>query len=309
MPSPSNAFNTALDSKPHSVSFIGLGAMGYPMASHLCKTFDDVRVYNRTSSVANKHATEFGSQAVELDDALTADVIFSCLPTSTEVSDLIKVHADKFVYDRDQVWVDCTSGVPDAAKRLSKILQPLGVYFLDAPVSGQTSGAKAGTLTVMVGGDADALAYATPAIACFAGLVQQVGVSGAGFAVKAINNTMMAANLWAACEGLSILKAHGVDLAPALNCINASSGQSLASSNILPNRILNRAFPNTFAIDLLAKDCRIATDLQSAQKLPAPVLAQVASLVRAASNQHEAGAADFSQMATWLEQMTGIMLE
>lgn len=288
-----------------SVSFIGLGAMGYPMAAHLPKQFDDVRVWNRTTAKATQHAAEHRTTAVSLTEAVDADIIFSCLPTSVEVSAIIGNHPPKV----GSVWVDCTSGVPDAAKNTAALLATRGSAFLDAPVSGQMIGAKNGTLTVMVGGDADALAMAMPAIECFAGLIEHVGESGSGFAVKAINNTLLAANLWAAAEGLSILKSHGVNLTSALNCINASSGQSLATQNILPNRILNRSFPNTFALDLLAKDCGITADLQQVNKLPAPLLAQMVTLCQAASNQHKAGDADFSRLVTLLESWTKLSLD
>ncbi|WP_230656839.1 NAD(P)-dependent oxidoreductase [Psychrobacter sp. I-STPA10] len=290
-----------------SVSFIGLGAMGYLMATHLVGKFDTVMVYNRTSAKAEQHAKEFGSQAVSLEQAATADVIFSCLPTSNEVDAIIAkvlphIHSGS-------VWVDCTSGVPAQAKAANTKLQQQGCYFLDAPVSGQTTGAKAGTLTVMVGGEAQALNHAYPAIDCFAGLIEHVGASGAGFAVKAVNNTLFAINAWACAEGLSVLKAHGVNPSSALTCINHSSGQSMASSNTFPNRIINRQFPKTFTIDLMAKDCGIAMDLQSEKKLPTPVMAQVASLIRAASMQHDIGSADFSEFAKFYESWTTLTLQ
>ena len=126
-----------------------------------------------------------------------------------------------------------------------------------------------------------------------------------GFAVKAVNNLLLAINLWGAGEGLSILKANGVSLPEALQCINASSGRSLASENIIPQRVLNRAFPCTFALDLLAKDTGIALDLALQQKIAAPVSAQIQSLIRAAS-QLQPQPADFSEAIKLLEQMTGI---
>lgn len=305
-----NSFNHNSDSNGvNSVAFIGLGAMGYRMAAHLPKQFANVRVYNRTVSKADEHAKQHGTSVASLAQAAGSDVVFSCLPTSYEVSQIIDDLLAKNAIKTGTVWVDCTSGVPEMAKILADKLHQVGAYFIDAPVSGQTIGAENGTLTVMVGGDAIALKKAYPAIDCFAELIEHVGSSGAGFAVKAINNMLLAVNLWAAGEGLSVLKAHGVNLSSALNCINASSGMSLASQNIIPNRVLNRTFPNTFALDLLAKDCGIAQNLQQQKQLPTPVLAQVASLVRAASNQHQIGLADFSQLVTLLESFTGIELD
>ncbi len=283
-----------------SVAFIGLGAMGWRMAAHLPKAFADVRVWNRTQDKAVQHAATFGTQAVAIGEAVQAEVIFSCLPTSAEVEALIAAHPPA----AGRIWVDCTSGVPEAAQRLAAQLAARQVDFLDAPVSGQTSGAEQGTLTVMVGGDAAALARARPAIEPFAGLIEHVGGSGAGFAVKAVNNMMMAVNLWAAAEGCSILKAHGVDLTAALACINASSGQSVASANLLPNRVLNRRFGCTFALPLLAKDTGIALALAQSAQVPTPVMAQVQSLYRAAAQQ-ATDQDDFSTAIRWYEQWTG----
>lgn len=299
--------NTTTSNTINSVSFIGLGAMGYLMASHLVGKFATVMVYNRTTAKAEQHAKEFGSEAVSLEQAATADVIFSCLPTSNEVDTIIEQALPHL--RSGSVWVDCTSGVPSQAQAADIKLQKQGCYFLDAPVSGQTTGAKAGTLTVMVGGDGQALATAYPAIDCFAGLIEHVGASGAGFAVKAINNTMFAINAWACAEGLSILKAHGVNPSSALNCINHSSGQSMASSNTFPNRIINRQFPKTFTLDLMAKDCGIAMNLQHEKKVPTPVMSQVTSLIQAASAQYEIGSADFSEFAKFYETWTNLTLK
>lgn len=286
-----------------SVAFIGLGAMGWRMAAHLPKAFADVRVWNRTFSKAQQHAAEFGTRAVDIKEAVQADIIFSCLPTSSEVETLIAEHLPK----AGSIWVDCTSGEPTSAQYLNVHLQARDVAFLDAPVSGQTIGAEKGTLTVMVGGDAEALQRARPAIESFAGLIQHVGDSGSGFAVKAVNNMLLAVNLWAAAEGFSALKAHGVDVQGALACINASSGKSNATETVLPQRVFNRSFPNTFALNLLAKDAGIALDLVQRAKLPAPVLALTQSLIRAASDT-SASDSDFSAAVKMLERWTNIEL-
>jgi 3-hydroxyisobutyrate dehydrogenase len=287
----------------NSVAFIGLGAMGWRMAAHLPQAFADVRVWNRTFSKAQQHAAEFGTTAVHLEDAVQADIIFSCLPTSSEVETLIAEHLPK----AGSIWVDCTSGEPTSAQYLNAHLQARDVAFLDAPVSGQTIGAEKGTLTVMVGGNAQALERARPAIEPFAGLIQHVGDSGSGFAVKAVNNMLLAVNLWAAAEGFTALKAHGVDMQGALACINASSGKSNATETVLPQRVFNRTFPNTFALNLLAKDAGIALDLVQRAKLPAPVLALTQSLIRAASDT-SASDSDFSAAVKMLERWTTIEL-
>lgn len=287
-----------------SVAFIGLGAMGYRMAAHLPKYFENVYVWNRNFDKAKQHATEFGTLAVELSQATQADIIFSCLPTSDDVETLIEGIEIK----SGAIWIDCTSGVPDAARRLTEKLKAKNVDFLDAPVSGQTIGAENATLTVMVGGDVNAFERAYPAMAAVGKLIQHVGDSGAGFAVKAINNMLLAVNLWSVAEGFSTLKAHGVNLDAALNCINASSGKSLVTESIFPQRVLSREFPCTFALPLLAKDTGIALDLVHHAKLPAPILALTQSLIQAASLTAEANS-DFSTAVKMYESWSKITLK
>ena len=287
-----------------SVAFIGLGAMGYRMAAHLPKHFDTVFVWNRNFAKAQQHAVDFGTQAVELAQAVQADIIFSCLPTSQDVESLI----DTVQIKSGSIWIDCTSGVPDAAKRIAQKLKAQNIDFLDAPVSGQTIGAENATLTFMVGGDVNAFERASSAMAAVGKLIQHVGDSGAGFAVKAINNMLLAVNLCSVAEGFSTLKAHGVNLNAALDCINASSGKSLVTENIFPQRVLSREFPLTFALPLLAKDTGIALDLVHQAKLPAPVLALTQSLIQAANLSAEPNS-DFSAAIKMYENWTKITLE
>lgn len=287
-----------------SVAFIGLGAMGYRMAAHLPKHFETVYVWNRTFAKAEEHAAEYGTQAVALEQAVQADIIFSCLPTSADVEALVQGLSLK----AGSIWVDCTSGVPDAARRLEEALAEQGVIFLDAPVSGQTIGAENGTLTVMVGGNAEGFEKALPAMQAFGKLIKHVGTSGAGFAVKAVNNMLLAVNLCAAAEGFTTLKAHGVDLNEALGCINASSGKSNVTETVLPQRVLNRSFPVTFALPLLAKDTGIALDLARDAKLAVPLLALGQSLVQAASNLSDKNS-DFSSAVKMYESWSNITIE
>lgn len=287
-----------------SVAFIGLGAMGYRMAAHLPQHFDTVMVWNRNFAKAEQHAAEYATHAVSLEAAVQADIIFSCLPTSADVEQLIQTLDIK----KGAIWVDCTSGVPDSAKRLAQDLAQKDVTFLDAPVSGQTIGAENGTLTVMVGGDTNAFEKALPAMQAFGGLIKHVGESGAGFAVKAVNNMLMAVNLCAVAEGFTTLKAHGVDLTEALDCINASSGKSMVTETVLPQRILNRSFPLTFALPLLAKDAGIAVDLAREAKLSTPVLSIAQNMIQAANTLSDKES-DFSSAVKMYESWSKITLE
>lgn len=277
--------------------------MGWHMASHLPKLRHQVWVWNRTEQKAVTHAETFATQAVSIKQAVQADFIFSCLPTSQDVEALIAAHPPK----QGAIWIDCTSGVPESAQKLAKRLEQQGSFYLDAPVSGQTIGAERGTLTVMVGGNEQAFEQAKPIIDAFAGLIEYVGESGSGFAVKAVNNTLMATHLWALAEGLTVLKGQGVDLSSALNCINHSSGKSSMSENIMAQRVLNREFSKTFALDLLQKDIGIALELVQQQQLDLSVMSLIQQEFKQIAKS-QASQLDFSAAVQGLEQRTQIEL-
>ncbi len=291
-----------------TLAFVGLGAMGGPMAAHLAAPevgAETLLLYNRTANKAQALAAELGArvQAVSLPEIARADLIVSCLPTSQEVSEVL---AQLPSLKRGAVWVDCTSGHPDAARVQADQLAQQGVTFLDAPVSGGTAGAQAGTLTVMVGGDAQVLDRVRPYLA-FAALVRHVGPSGAGFALKAVNNILLATQLLATGEGLAALARCGVSPDAALEVINASSGRSNASQNLIPQRVLTREFPVTFKLGLLAKDADIALDVALSVQASTPLLAQVAGLTRGASRligpDH-----DHTAALQLIEQLNGLEL-
>jgi 3-hydroxyisobutyrate dehydrogenase len=151
-------------------------------------------------------------------------------------------------------------------------------------VSGGTSGAEQGTLTVMVGGDPALLERARPVIAAFGKKIVHCGDIGAGDALKSVNNALLAVHVWSTAEGLAALAKAGVKADVALDVINASSGRSNASMNLFPERVLTRAFPRTFRLALLDKDVGIAAGVAREQKVPAPLLQLTADLFRIAHN-------------------------
>jgi 3-hydroxyisobutyrate dehydrogenase len=183
------------------------------------------------------------------------------------------------------VLVDCTSGDPVTSRRLADLLAPKGIGFIDAPVSGGTSGAEQGTLTVMVGGKAETVERARPVLSAFGKTIVHCGVVGTGDALKAVNNALLAVHVWSTAEGLATLVRAGVKAEIALQVINASSGRSNASMNLFPTRVLNRSFPRTFRLALLDKDVGIAADVARALSVPAPMMQLTAELFRAAHRE------------------------
>ncbi|HEX5579956.1 MAG TPA: NAD(P)-dependent oxidoreductase, partial [Gemmatimonadaceae bacterium] len=223
-----------------NVSFLGLGAIGRPMAAHLARPPFRLAVWNRTAERAASFAAETGARqaATPADAARGAAVVVTCLPTSREVEALLDGPDGLLAgLQRGAVLVDCTSGDPAGSRRIAARLAEHGVAFVDAPVSGGTSGAAAGTLTVMVGGAEDDLERVRPVLEAFGKRIVHCGPVGAGHAVKAVNNALLAINLWSAAEGLAALGRAGVDPGLALEVINGSSGRSNATENLFPERV------------------------------------------------------------------------
>jgi 3-hydroxyisobutyrate dehydrogenase len=291
-----------------NIAFLGLGAIGRPMAARVAAAGMSLTVWNRTAERAATFARDTGSTqaATPAAAARSADVVITCLSTSRDVASLLD-GTDGLVagLHRGAVLIDCTSGDPATSRRIAARLAEQGVGFIDAPVSGGTTGAEKGTLTVMVGGDAATLDRVRPVLQTFGQKIVHCGDVGAGDAVKAVNNAFLAIHVLATAEGLAALVKAGVDPALALDVINASSGRSNTSMNLFPERVLSRAFPRTFRLALLEKDIGIAAEIARENRVPAPILQLTADLFRVARG--ELGEmADHVEAVKMIEQWAGV---
>lgn len=270
------------------VAFLGLGAIGTPMARHLAAADFDLVVWNRTAAKAHAFAAATGARVATTpaDAARDRDVVVTCLPVSRDVEALLDGPDGLLAtLPAGAVLVDCTSGDAATSKRMAARLAERGIGFLDAPVSGGVVGAENAALTVMIGGDEATLERVRPVIATFGKRLVHCGAVGAGDALKAVNNALLAMHIWGTAEGLVALEKAGVKSEIALDVINASSGRSNASMNLFPERVLTRAFPRTFRLALLDKDVGIAADLAREQKVPSPLLQLTAELFRLAHGE------------------------
>jgi 3-hydroxyisobutyrate dehydrogenase len=270
------------------IAFLGLGAIGAPMAKHLSPPAFSLTVWNRTASksAAFAAANKARHARTPADAARGAEIVITCLPTSREVATLLDGPDGLLAsMSAGSLLVDCTSGDPATSVHIAARLAEKGVGFLDAPVSGGISGAEAGTLTVMVGGDAALLARAMPALGTFGGKIVHCGPIGAGHALKSINQAMLGVHIWSLGEGLLALAKAGVKPEVALDVINASSGRSNTSMNLFPQRVLGRAFPRTFKLALIDKDIRIGAQFAREQGVPSPLIQLAAELFAAAHQE------------------------
>jgi 3-hydroxyisobutyrate dehydrogenase len=277
------------------------------MARRVAEAGLPLAVWNRTTERARVVAEATGARlATSPADAVRdADVVITCLPTSPDVESLLDgEHGLLAGLRKEATLVDCTSGDPATSRRIADRVATKGVSFLDAPVSGGVGGAEKGALTVMVGGEAATLERVRPVLETFGQKIVHCGEIGAGDALKAVNNYLLALHIWSTAEGLVTLVKAGVSPRIALDVINASSGRSNASMNLFPERVLTRAFPRTFRLALLEKDVGIAAAVAREQKVPAPLLQITADLFRLARN--ELGeVADHVEAAKIVEQWAG----
>jgi len=290
------------------VAFLGLGDIGALMATHLARDPFDLVVWNRTASKAEEFARRHKARVVPTpaEAVKDADVVITCLPSSVEVEAVLHGADGMFAALRKgAVLVDCTSGDPPTSRSISAELGGRGVDFIDAPVSGGTVAAKSGTLTVMWGGEASVFERVRPVIEAFGKKIVHAGAVGSGDALKAVNNALLAVHILSTAEGLAVLVKAGVDPKVALEVINASSGRSNASENLIPQRVLTRAFPRTFRLALLEKDIGIAAALAEDLDARTPLISL------AAERFHEAReklgeAADHVEAVKMVEEENGI---
>jgi 3-hydroxyisobutyrate dehydrogenase len=295
-----------------TVAFLGLGAIGNPMARQIAQEPQlKLRVWNRSADKAAKFAKEYKASAAESPKAAAAgaEFVVTCLSTSTDVEGLLDgANGLEAGLTAGSVMIDCTSGDPAVSRRIAARLKKKSVDFLDAPVSGGVAGAEIGTLTVMVGGDEAVFKRSLPVMEAFGEKIVHCGPVGAGHAVKAINQAMLAIHIWSLGEGLVTLARMGVKPDVAIDIINASSGRSNTSQNLFPQRVLTRAFPRTFRLALLDKDIGIAARATREQKVPAPIT-QLAAELMSMAHRELGEEADHVEAVKVIERMAGEVID
>jgi 3-hydroxyisobutyrate dehydrogenase-like beta-hydroxyacid dehydrogenase len=258
-------------SKTSKVGFIGLGIMGGPMALNLLKAGFAVTVYNRTPektlSLRQAGAAVAGSIA-EL--AAGCDVICSCV---TDNADVLQVHlGEDGVRDSataGSIVIDFSTVAPAVAKEIAPAMAARGVAFLDAPVSGGDIGAKAGTLSIMVGGDRAAFDRAAPVLAAMGKTITYCGPSGSGYVVKLSNQIMVALNLMGVVEALALAEQSGVDPKLVIQAVGGGAASNWALLNLGPKMIAGDYRPGFF-VDYVLKDLNLVA--QTAHELNMPLL-------------------------------------
>lgn len=278
------------------VAVVGLGGMGAGMARTLATA--GWHVLGVDPSPAARQRLDGLVEPVDLATAVhRAGVVLLSLPGSEQVEQVLT--GPDGLLDQPvgrRLVIDTSTSAPASTRRLAGALAGAGHVLLDAPVSGGPAGAAAGTLTVFLGGDDDAVAAARPVLDVLARTITHVGGPGAGNVAKLVNNLLCATHLQIAGEALRLSAAAGLDPARLIDAVNGASGRSAVTENNLPTWVLSQTYDSGFTLGLMARDVTLAAETAQALDVELPL----ATAVRTAwqeTRDHLGAGEDFNRMA------------
>ena len=263
------------------IGFIGVGNMGGPMCRNIIKNTNHEVVVFDLNPAALTECTDLGASAGSsvADVASRCEVVITSLPMPRHVEAVaaeIGAHAQP-----GTVYIDLSTNSVDCAQRVHAALAAKGVRMLEAPVSGGVTGATAGTIAIMVGGDERLFEEQLPLFSSFGKSIIHVGDVGMGSVAKLCNNMLAFCNAAAAAEALMLGKMAGIDLQKLHQVISNSSGNSFGFSSLAAKAFAGD-FKASFALDLAHKDLRLALQLADSVGMPGMIAPQVMNLYRVA---------------------------
>lgn len=287
------------------VGFVGLGIMGKPMARNLVRAGFDVTVFSRSPGPVEELVAEGARRATSLADLAAArDVVITMILDSPDVEavvlgpDGILDHAHP-----GTLIVDMSTVRPETARRVAAAAAARSCGALDAPVSGGDVGAREGTLSIMVGGDAADLERARPVLETLGTTIEHVGPAGAGQTVKAANQLIISGTLAVLAEAVVLLEACGVDPTTALRVLDGGMAQSRILERKGP-QMVERRFDPGFRVDLHLKDMGIVLDAARERSVAVPVAGLVTQLLAALAATGR-GTLDHSALFLLAEELSG----
>ena len=267
---------------PHRIAFIGLGAMGYPMAGHLARAGHEVTVFNRTIGRAEAWQRDYGGHVAPTPAAAAKDqdAVMLCVGNDDDVREVvIGEHGAISSMREGALLIDHTTTSEALARSMATSANQSGVAFLDAPVSGGQIGAENGALTVMVGAQEQAFIAAMPLIECYAKSVRRMGPVGAGQLTKMVNQICIAGLLQGLSEGIHFAERAGLDVPAAIEVIAQGAAQSWQMNNRAETMIRGE-FDFGFAVDWMRKDLGIAIEAARSVGAEVPVTQLVDTFYR-----------------------------
>lgn len=285
------------------VAVIGLGKMGLPMAINLVKAGFEVIGFDPALS-AREELVNNGGKASEsaTDAAEDTDVVITMLPNGAIVREALL--GDKGAIKKlkkSAIIIDMSSSAPLDTRRLGEELKSKGYRFVDAPVSGGQKRAIDSSLTIMAGGEEDDVQAAAPIFDAVGGKTFKTGLLGSGHAMKALNNYVSGAGAVAAMEAIILGKEFGLDQSVMVDILNVSTGRNNTTEQKLKQFVLSETWGSGFALDLMAKDIRIAADLSQNLNLTFDNLKEIADQWESAQESLGEGA-DHTEIYRYLNQ-------
>ena len=291
------------------IGFIGLGAMGWPMATRLVGAGYPLIPFDVRADQVDRFVAEVGGVRMPSLEAVgrAADVVITILPTSAIVEKvLFAPDGIAGALQTGAVVIDMTSGIPGETVRFAEMLAKQGSVLFDAPVSGGVPRAKNGQLTIMAGGDASAIDAAQPILQAM-GSVILTGKIGSGHAMKALNNLVSAGGFLIGIEALLIGARFGIDPGTMVDILNASTGMNNSTQKKFKQYVLSRKFDSGFAIELMVKDLSIALEVARAGGVSTPFAALCREMWAGASTVL-GPRADHTAVAQLSEKLAGLEL-
>ena len=259
-----------------NVAFIGMGTMGAPMALNLLKAGHQVTVHNRTREREEAVAAAGAKRAASPKDAATgAEIIITCVSDSPDVEAVILGEEGVILgAQAGAIVVDMSTISPAVTRRIAAALAERGIHCLDAPISGGSEGAKNGTLSIMVGGEAADVERAMPVFQVMGKTITHVGPIGSGQLTKAINQIIISGTYWGIAEGIALGLKAGMDMEKVVQAVGGGAAGSWGLTNRSGNMIQN-SYPLGFRVRLHQKDLNIALDAARELGVTLPIAAYV----------------------------------
>jgi 3-hydroxyisobutyrate dehydrogenase len=294
--------------EPAPVGFVGLGNMGWPMARHLRQGGVDLALFDTRVERAARFAEQHGGRVAPDLAALAraSEVVIAMLPDGRVVREVALGAAPGLVegWRAGGILVDMSSSDPGVYPEIEAALAARGGRLVDAPVSGAVTGAEAGTLTIMAGGEAGAIDRAAPLFGLMGQRLFRTGALGSGQAMKALNNLASAGAFLLTLEVLLIGQRSGLDPQLMTEILNVSTGRNNSTDKKIIPHVLSRRFDSGFALALMVKDLTTALALAERTGTPTVLGAPTLEAARAALAALGPGA-DHTALARWLEDRVG----
>ncbi|WP_018921504.1 NAD(P)-dependent oxidoreductase [Salsuginibacillus kocurii] len=262
-----------------NVGFIGLGNMGMPMAKNMMAEGYVVTGFNRSKGKEQGFSEVGGKVGYSVAQlAETEDVICLCLPKPEDVERMVLGEDGILNHAKEGLYiVDFSTISPKLAEHLYQVCHQRNIHFVDAPVSGGTTGAEAGTLTVMVGGEKEVFSQLYSLFKSVGEQIFHTGAAGSGTKVKLLNQYMVGMHTLAVAEGVGLAEQSGVDPELVYEILSQSFAQSKLYDRHYPNFIAKDQFDGGFAIELLFKDLDLVREMAEESDTPLTIGRQVTS--------------------------------